>query len=52
MNGTETYPFMPISAEALANAIPNAQHRVLTGQAHEVKPEAIAPALIEFFSAN
>lgn len=52
MSGTETYPFMPVSADTLAKAIPNAQRRVLEGQAHEVKPEAIAPVLVEFFSAR
>lgn len=52
ISGTESYPFMPISADALAHAIPNAERRTLQGQAHEVKPEAIAPVLIEFFNAN
>lgn len=51
MNGTETYPFMPIAAAALAQAIPGAQHRALEGQTHEVAPEAIAPVLVEFFKA-
>jgi hypothetical protein len=39
------------SAVALAAAIPNAQHRVLEGQTHEVAPEVIAPVLVEFFTA-
>jgi pimeloyl-ACP methyl ester carboxylesterase len=52
MSGTETYPFMPISAKTLADAIPNAQFRTLEGQTHEVKPEALAPVLVEFFTAN
>lgn len=51
MNGGETYPFMPVAGEALAKAIPNVRYRVLEGQVHEVEPEAIAPVLIEFFTA-
>jgi pimeloyl-ACP methyl ester carboxylesterase len=49
MNGSESYPFMLQAGKTLAKAIPHAQYRVLEGQTHEVKPEAIAPALIEFF---
>jgi pimeloyl-ACP methyl ester carboxylesterase len=52
MDGIESYPFMHIAATALANAIPNAQHRTLEGQTHEVAAEAIAPVLVEFFNSN
>jgi hypothetical protein len=52
MDGGETpYPFMRTTAMALAQAMPNAQHRTLEGQTHEVAAEALAPALIEFFKA-
>jgi pimeloyl-ACP methyl ester carboxylesterase len=52
MAGGETpYPFMRPTAEALAKTIPNAQHRILEGEVHEVRPEAITPALIEFFNS-
>jgi pimeloyl-ACP methyl ester carboxylesterase len=50
--GEASYPFMLVTAEALAGAIPNGQHRVLEGQTHEVAAEAIAPVLVEFFSAG
>jgi hypothetical protein len=49
--GAGEFPFMPITAEALAKAIPNVQHRTLAGQTHEVEPDAIAPALIQFFES-
>jgi pimeloyl-ACP methyl ester carboxylesterase len=49
--GATEWPFMHATAVALANAIPNAQHRTLEGQTHEVDPEVLAPALIEFFEA-
>jgi pimeloyl-ACP methyl ester carboxylesterase len=49
MDGSETYPFMHVSAVALANAIPHSQHRTLEGQTHEVAADAIAPVLVEFF---
>lgn len=52
MNGSESYPFMHGAAVALANAMPNAQHRVLEGQTHEVAVEAIAPVLVEFFNSD
>jgi pimeloyl-ACP methyl ester carboxylesterase len=51
INGGESYPFMLLSGVALAKAMPNAQHRILEGQTHEVTPEAIAPVLVEYFQA-
>jgi pimeloyl-ACP methyl ester carboxylesterase len=52
MNGGATpYPFMEVTAVALSKLMPNAQHRVLDGQVHEVEPEGIAPVLVEFFKA-
>ena len=50
MDGGASYPFMHITATALADAIPNAQHRTLEGQPHEVAAEAIALVLVEFFN--
>jgi pimeloyl-ACP methyl ester carboxylesterase len=47
--GASEWSFMHTTAIALAKAIPNAQHRSLEGQSHEVSPEALAPVLIEFF---
>ncbi len=47
MNGTQI-PFMRVTANELAKAIPHAQHRTLEGQPHDVKPEVLAPELIEF----
>lgn len=52
MAGGTSYPFMHVTAMALADAIPNAQHSVLEGQTHEVAAEALAPVLVEFFSSN
>ncbi|HJR79092.1 MAG TPA: hypothetical protein VJ821_03400, partial [Anaerolineales bacterium] len=51
MNGAESFPFMRETAVALSEVMPNAQHRTLEGQTHEVSAEAIAPVLIEFFKA-
>lgn len=50
MDGGESYPFMHVTAVALANAMPNAQQRTLEGQTHEVASEALAPVLVEFFA--
>ncbi|MEP7293987.1 MAG: alpha/beta hydrolase, partial [Chloroflexota bacterium] len=49
--GATEFPFMHIAAEALAEVMPNGQQRTLEGQTHEVAVEALAPVLIEFFSA-
>jgi pimeloyl-ACP methyl ester carboxylesterase len=49
--GSGEWSFMQSTAEMLAKAIPQAQHRILQGQSHEVAPEALAPVLIEFFKA-
>jgi pimeloyl-ACP methyl ester carboxylesterase len=51
MAGEASYPFMLVTAKALADAMPNAEYRILEGQTHEVTPEAIGPALVEFFSS-
>ena len=52
MNGSGSeWSFMQHTAVALANSIPNAQHRTLEGQTHEVSSEALAPVLIEFFKS-
>ncbi len=50
--GATPYPFMHITAMALANAIPTAQYRTLEGQTHEVAAEALAPVLVEFFNST
>ncbi len=51
MDGGASFPFMNVTAVALAKAMPLAQHRTLEGQTHEVAAEAIAPVLVEFFKA-
>lgn len=45
----EHMPFMRASALALREAIPNAEHRVVEGQGHEIDVQALAPILAEFF---
>jgi pimeloyl-ACP methyl ester carboxylesterase len=52
IDGSESYPFMHVTAAALAKAMPNGQHRALEGQTHEVAPEAIAPVLVDFFTGK
>lgn len=49
MNGTGI-PFMLDTANALAKAIPHAQHRTLEGQSHDVDLQVLAPVLVEFFT--
>lgn len=52
MNGGASYEFMGRTAARLAEIMPNARHHVIEGQTHEVADEALAPVLIEFFSAG
>lgn len=40
------------AAKATATALPDAEHRTLEGQTHEVAPEVLAPVLIEWFGAS
>ncbi|SRR5260370_11219850 len=51
MDGGASYPFMHVTALALAKAMPYAQHRTLEGQTHEVAPQVLAPVLVEFFKS-
>lgn len=43
--------FMHNAAQAAADALPNAQRRILEGQTHDVAPEVLAPVLEEFFKS-
>ncbi len=52
MNGSKTDARLKSAAHAVAAAIPGAQHRELPGQTHDVKPGALAPAVVEFVTRN
>jgi pimeloyl-ACP methyl ester carboxylesterase len=43
-------PWLSHGADAVADALPDAQRRTLQGQPHNVAADAIAPALTEFFA--
>ena len=49
--GGADMPWMRETAEALADALPNGEARMLDGQGHDVDPAVLAPALTEFFRA-
>jgi hypothetical protein len=49
MGSADLHAFMRHGADALASLLPNAQRRTLEGQDHGPAPEALAPALTEFF---
>lgn len=42
--------FMQHAAQAVADTSPNAGHRALEGQPHEVAQEVLAPVLEEFYA--
>ena len=51
MNGSKTDPRLREVARTIANAIPGACHRELPGQTHNVKPDVLTPAAVEFLTA-
>lgn len=51
MDGGKSPTWMRHAMQALAQTLPNAHYRTLEGQNHMVKAEALAPALVEFFTA-
>jgi pimeloyl-ACP methyl ester carboxylesterase len=51
IDGEASPPSLRDAAAALAAAIPDARHLTLAGQTHDVSPDALAPVLIEFFTA-
>lgn len=48
LSGDQTFPGLPEAADAVADALPNAQRRVLAGQDHGPAPEAVVPELVTF----
>jgi len=48
--GGADFPWMRETAQALAEAIPDGQSRILEGQGHDVDPADFAGALVEFFT--
>ena len=51
MSGSKTDPRLQRAARAVAAAVPGAEHRTLAGQSHNVSPDALAPAVVEFLTA-
>jgi hypothetical protein len=45
-----TTPWLNDGGHALAGALPRGQLRQLDGQTHDVAPDVLAPAVIDFFS--
>ncbi len=51
LTGDRTAPWMASAGAAVAAALPHAIGRTLTGQAHDVTAEALAPTLLEWFTS-
>jgi pimeloyl-ACP methyl ester carboxylesterase len=49
LSGSASPAGLQQAAKATAQAFPTAGHRTLDGQTHDVAPDALAPALAEFF---
>lgn len=50
MDGGKSPEWMRNGNRALADALPQATYRTLPGQTHMLKPQAVTPALREFFT--
>ena len=48
MNGSKTDPRLRDAARTIVDAIPGARYRELAGQTHNVKPDILTPAVVEF----
>ncbi|HEX2068897.1 MAG TPA: alpha/beta hydrolase [Actinomycetota bacterium] len=48
--GGADMPWMPETARALADALPDGRVRLLEGQGHNVDDQILAPVLVEFFN--
>lgn len=51
VDGGASPAWMREAARVVSDSLPHGRHRTLTGQTHEVAPQALAPLLTEFFSA-
>lgn len=51
-DGGKSPTWMRHATQALAKAVPGATYRTLPGQTHMLKPEAIAPVLVQFFKSE
>jgi len=49
MDGGRSPAMMHEAAQSLARAVERAKRLTLEGQTHDVKPEALAPVIAEFF---
>ena len=50
IDGGASFPWIRLTAQAVAEGIPDAQWRTLEGQTHNVAPKVLAPVLEEFFA--
>lgn len=51
LTGGASMPFMPVTAQAIVDHLPNGQTHMLQGQSHDVSAEVLAPVLTEFFNS-
>lgn len=52
MDGGKSPAYMRNGMRSLAEVLPNARYRTLAGQTHMLKPDAVAPVLVEFFTVG
>ena len=50
MHGSKTDARLKHAAQAVASAVPAARHRELAGQTHNVRPDVLTPAAVQFLT--
>jgi pimeloyl-ACP methyl ester carboxylesterase len=48
--GGASFPFMRVTAQALADALPHGEARILDGQTHDIEPAVLGPVLAAFLA--
>jgi pimeloyl-ACP methyl ester carboxylesterase len=51
INGTKSFAWVDAATDALAKLLPNATRKTFADEAHDVSPETVAPAIVEFFTS-
>jgi hypothetical protein len=49
LDGGASFPWIAVTAQQLADALPNGRRQTVDGQQHNIDATALAPVLVEFF---
>jgi pimeloyl-ACP methyl ester carboxylesterase len=52
INGEHSHPVLRQAAQSLADALPQGRHHTLSGQGHDIVPDAVGPVVMDFFDGS